>query len=199
MLGHGLHSFLHFLLEFFKLHGLAGHGFGGLHEVDELAGFVVAGADARLERIRRPAGLAADQVAGLVSGDGEEPRAEAAARVELVGRLMHLQKCLLEDVLGSGAIAEETDEKVIQLTLIAEDENSKARFVAGAVFGDELFVGGLIGGGSADIDADGARGGRAVGIKIFPVASSMGSIGLLRGNTHLHAFRRPATVQMVNV
>ena len=46
-------------------------------------------------------------------------------RVELLGGLMNLQKCFLENVFGTGTIAQKTDQKVIVLTLITGDKLSK--------------------------------------------------------------------------
>src|SRR6185437_4242973 len=119
VVGHGHDGLLDELLKLFTFHGLAGHGFGGLHEVNELAGFIVAGADGGLERIGRAAGLAADEIARFVGGDGEQPGTKAARGVKLGGGLMNLEEGFLEDILGRGAVAQETDQEVIQLTLIA--------------------------------------------------------------------------------
>ena len=105
---------------------------------------VVAGIDRRLQRIRRTARLAADQVARLVGGDGEEPGSKASLRVELVGGLVNLEERFLKDVLGRGAVTEEAHEKMKQLALIAGDERRKALAIALTIVSQKLFVGALL-------------------------------------------------------
>jgi len=83
---------------------------------------LITGRDGGGQRVGRAARLAADQIARFVRRDREEPRAEAARRIELVGRLMNLEKGFLKDIFGGGAIAEEAHEEVIELALIAQHD-----------------------------------------------------------------------------
>ena len=78
---------------------------GDKYQVDELAALIVAGADRCLQWIGWPTCLRAHQIAGFVRRDGEEPRAEAALRVELLGGLVDLKEGLLEHILCCRAIA----------------------------------------------------------------------------------------------
>ncbi len=58
---------------------------------------------------------------------------------------MDLEKSLLEDVFGGGAIPEEADKKVEKFALVTFDEPGKADAVAVSVGVEELLVGGLAG------------------------------------------------------
>src|SRR5687768_2977539 len=112
MVWHRLHSVMHELLQLFLFEPFAWRGGDGLHEVNELAALVVAGADGGLEGVGGAAGLRAQEVAGLVGGDGEEPRAEAAGGVKLGGGLVDLKEGFLEDILSRGPVVEEADEEM---------------------------------------------------------------------------------------
>src|SRR6185437_8956317 len=118
------------LLKLAFFHRLAGQFRRRLHQVDKLTAFVVAGADGRLKRVGRPARLRTDEVARLVGGDSEKPGAEAALRIKLLRRLMYLQECFLEDVFGTGEIAEESNKKMIEFTLISANQQSEGGAIA---------------------------------------------------------------------
>src|SRR5688500_5564029 len=75
---------------------------------------------------------------------------------------MHLQERFLEHVLGRGSVAEEADEEVIQLTLVAGDEVGEGFRVAVTVVGEQFFVGDDMAGATragstSDCDGTGRR------------------------------------------
>jgi len=145
MLGHRHHRALHRFLQFLALQRLIGEILRRAHEIHELAALIIPGIDRGLKRISGPPRLAADQVARLVGRDGKQPRAEAPLRIELLDRLVNLEKRLLEDVFGRGPIAEETHEEVEQLALVPADECRERVLVAGAIAAQELLIGAGIG------------------------------------------------------
>src|SRR3954451_9573365 len=129
MFGHAFDGVLDHLLELFALQGLAGHGVGGGHQVDEAAALLVT-VNRSLEGVGGAASLGSHEVAALVGGDRKEPRAEAAGGVELIGGLVNLEEGFLKDVFGGGPVAEEADEEVEQLALVAFDQRGEACAVA---------------------------------------------------------------------
>lgn len=146
MFGHSHDGCLDDALEFFFFEIFAGSGRQRTHQVDELAAFLVAGTDGGLEGVGGTPGLRTHEIAGLVGGDCEEPRAEAAFGIKLAGGLVDLEECFLEDIFGSGSVAKEADEEMEQFALVAFDQLGEAGFVSEAVCLDELFVGQAAGG-----------------------------------------------------
>lgn len=142
--GAGPDSFAQFLL--FEL--VLRHGEVGLHEVEELDA-VLTVADAGGEGGGVALAAAAQVVAGLVGGDGEEPGLEPAGDVERFDGLMNLEERLLKDVLGGIAVAHEADEEVEELVAIARDQRFKGVILPLAEEVDEFFIievgGGLVG------------------------------------------------------
>ncbi len=140
VLGHGLDCALNHALELFAFHGFARLGFGGFHQVDELATLLIRGGNVGLEWIGRPARLRSHQIARFISGDCEEPGAEAAGGIELVGRLVDLEKRFLENILCGGAIAQKPHEKVEKLALIALHQGRESGAVAGAIRSQKILI-----------------------------------------------------------
>jgi len=80
----------------------------------------------------------------LFAASGEQTTAEPPLRIELIRRLVDLKERFLEYILRRRAIAEETNEEVVKLTLVTEHEHGELALVAGAVFGQQAFVAGLV-------------------------------------------------------
>src|SRR5204863_5912332 len=77
----------------------------------------------------------------LVRGDGEQPRAEAPLRIELIGRLMNLKERFLKDVFRRRAIAEEAHQEMKELALISFDQCREAGPLAVPVCRQQFLVG----------------------------------------------------------
>src|SRR4051794_5905259 len=112
MVRHRHNSAMNRLLQLLSLKRFVGEILGRLHQVDELAALIVAGADTGLQRVGRTPRLAADEVACLIGSDREQPGPEAARRIELLDRLVNLQKRFLEYILSSRPVSKEPHEKV---------------------------------------------------------------------------------------
>src|SRR6478672_29248 len=110
---------------------------------------------------------------------------------------MHLEEGFLKHVLRRGAITEKSHEKVIQLTLITQDEHGELGLVAGAIFGEELLVGRLF--APADARSGTLAVGRARGVIRIQLAAAVAharvAFTLVRGDVHLHLHSRPARVK----
>ena len=115
-----------------------------IEQIDERC--VRLGAHRSIETYRRATLLPTEIVTALVRGDGVEPRLEAAFLVEVVGRQMHLQKCFLEDVVGAGAVSNQSRQEAVQLILVAVDQDAKCAGIACAMRHDQLFVRALVAG-----------------------------------------------------
>lgn len=161
---------LHLGTEFLPLEGDVGGFLVGGHEGEKLVGVVIAGIDGGLKGGDGTAGEGSEEVAGLIGGDGEEPGLEPAVDVELVGGLMNLEERLLEDVLGGGAVAEEADEEVVELALVALDEQGEGVAIALAVLEEELLVGARV---EVDRGAVGRGTWRGVWIALGVVADAL--------------------------
>ena len=82
----------------------------------------------------------AEEVAGLVGGDGEEPGSEAAAGVEGFGVAVDLDEGLLKEVVGGGGVGNEPTQEREEFLLVARDEFCEGALVSVGVGVEELFV-----------------------------------------------------------
>ncbi len=122
MIRHAHHNTLHLLLKLLAAQRLAWFRDISGHQVDELAPVAIAGIDVSLKRVGGPTRLAAHQVARLIGRNRKKPRPEPPRQVEAVTALVNLQERLLKDIFGGRAVAQEANEEVKQLSLVAFDE-----------------------------------------------------------------------------
>jgi hypothetical protein len=147
-----LDRLMHGLPKLGKLHRLVRYGAGGFEEVDELQFRV--GRKGAVQLCGGVAHFRSERVAGLVGGDREQPRPEPPGRVEGRRRLVHLQKCLLKHILRRRPVAQKSNEKMVEFSLVAVHQLGERRPVAGHISsqqrlvagGSRRKVGGVVGG-----------------------------------------------------
>jgi hypothetical protein len=88
----------------------------------------------------RDAGSGAQVIAGLVGGDREQPRLQAAGRVKCLARQVKLQEGVLYDVVRRSAAVGEAEYELVKLAVMAFDQLSKGRLVALEVARQKLFI-----------------------------------------------------------
>ena len=110
-------------------------------QVGERAALVAAPAVDRRGELRGfSALLSAEVIARLVGGDGEEPRAKSALRVEAFRGEVDLEKRFLEEIVRGSRVVGETEEKVEELVFVTEDDEFKSLGASSAVELKQLFV-----------------------------------------------------------
>src|SRR5580658_11045795 len=93
-----------------------------------------------MELVGGAAGLGAEIVARLVGCNRKQPGAKAPLWIEELGALMHLEESFLEEILGGGAVSDESDEEMEQLALIPIDEDREGGAVALPIRSQKLLV-----------------------------------------------------------
>lgn len=83
---------------------------------------------------------AAEVIPGLVCRDGEKPGLQLALGIEARRRQMDLEKDVLDNVLGGGAAAGETNDKPEQLEMVALGQHAKRRGFPADMVGQQLLV-----------------------------------------------------------
>jgi hypothetical protein len=118
---------------------------------------------------------------------------------------MDLEERLLKNVFGSGAIAEEPNQEMKQLALVAFDQLCKGAFVAVAIGLKKLLVAanrrgrGLAVAASLDLEGLGVLLWRIrVGCAQSCVLTLFAVASVRLGDTHLHHSSKPVIVRQVN-
>jgi hypothetical protein len=132
----------HPLAGLFVRHLVVGRAIVAREHLHEGPHIVVTAARPLINAHHAVALVAALGVDGLIGGDRIDPRANLAARLELVALQMDLQERLLEDVFGHFGITQVVPKVAVQLRFKAVDQFLEHPLIPPrAILQQELFVG----------------------------------------------------------